>query len=156
MDSLISYRGKGNILITGDLNARVGLGSNDQDFSIPVIDHLGPFGTQGTTRERSSCDVTQNRYGKKLTQICKGFNLKIANGRVPGDRLGNFTCFANRGASVVDLVISDQSFLGHINRLTILPPDLGSVHSPLSLELYCSFADKNNIANKVTIPPHLN
>ena len=50
------------------------------------------------------CDRTVNQYGRKLNTIIKDLNLFVANGRVPGDMLGNFTCFTARGRSVVDLV----------------------------------------------------
>ena len=78
--------------------------------------------------------------------------MKVANGRIPGDRLGNFTCYTNRGASVVDYIISDQSFFNRLKRLKILDPTFGSVHSTLSLVTDCSFS-RTATPKKAPLPP---
>ena len=69
--------------------------------------------------------------------LCNGFNLKIANGRTPGDRLGNMTCYNNKGASVVDYVIADQHLMKDITKLIVYPPAFTSKHCPTSFELKC-------------------
>ena len=48
----------------------------------------------------------------KLFNLCKGFEMQIANGRFTGDFWGNFTNHnKNKGAPTVDLVIiSDNLF----------------------------------------------
>ena len=133
LDSCSKYSCLGNIVITGDLNSRVGNELADIPPDISVIDDLMPdeFTThQTSTPKRSSCDNVSNNFGKKLVDLCHGFNLCIANGRTPGDRLGNYTCFNNRGASVVDYVIPDRGFFSSISRLQILPPDFMSKHAP--------------------------
>ena len=86
---------------------------------------------------RLSCDPVQNQYGKKLLSLCTEFNMYIANGRTPGDRLGSFTCYTPNGTSVVDLVIGDTNSIKMIRKLKILPPNLSSVHCPLSFEVRC-------------------
>ena len=50
------------VLIMGDLNARIGLG-NTQQVDIPVLDNILPQGQPQLTN-RSSCDLKVNKYGK--------------------------------------------------------------------------------------------
>ena len=78
--------------------------------------------------------------------MCKQFNLRIANGRIPGDRLGSFTCYTNKGASVVDYFISDQNFSKKLKRMRVLDPDFSSIHAPLSFQ-------KNVPQKKAPLPP---
>ena len=155
-DSLIKYSNQGNILIAGDLNARLGGNLGDPSYDIQCIEHLVPANdhVNDILDQRSSCDNTTNCYGKKVEKLCQGFNLTIANGRAPGDRLGNFTCYANKGASVVDYIITDQRFYKSIKKLQIRDPEFGSVHTPLSLTLNFKFG-KNTVSKKTPIksPP---
>ena len=47
--------------------------------------------------------------------ICDiGNNLRILNGKLLGDSLGNFTCFNVHGQSVVDYVIASEEVLSHV------------------------------------------
>ena len=81
---------------------------------------------------RSSCDATVNPNGKKLLGICKNLRLSCANGRTPGDMLGNFTCFTSRGCSAVDLVLANQDLVECITRLKVLPPRSPQFTPPFS------------------------
>ena len=151
-NSLLKYSNLGNIMVAGDLNARQGKDLLDQETEIQCIDHLLPQDKSAAPSSRSSCDHITNSYGRKLHSLCKSFNLIVANGRAPGDRLGNFTCHANRGASVVDYIVSDQPIFKRIAKLSILPPEYGSVHSPLSLSLKCNMGINPSI-KKAPLPP---
>ena len=133
------YKSKGNVLLAGDFNARVGCESMDDDPDIPFLADLLPKpAPKIQVTERTSCDQVVNQNGRKLMHLCKSSDLKIANGRCPGDMLGNFTCFANKGASVVDYIITDCHLLREITSLKLLPPDLMSVHSPITMSLTCN------------------
>ena len=123
------------MLVTGDLNSRIGSGKLEE--FIPAIDTLLPD-QRFPNSSRSSCDSTVNEYGKKLNRICNSFNLKVANGQIPGDFLGNYTSFNYKGCSVVDLVITDYDFFNYLDRLTVLPPDFNSSHAPISLNIQCN------------------
>jgi len=151
-NSLLKYSSLGNVMLAGDLNARQGKDLLDEQSEIPCIDHLLPQDTSPAAVSRSSCDHTTNLYGKKLNSLCKSFNLTVANGRAPGDRLGNFTCHTSRGASVVDYIVSDQPIFRRIAKLSILPPEYGSVHSPLSLILKCEIG-RDVGPKKAPLPP---
>ena len=59
--------------------------------------------------DRSSCDDKTYTSGRKLLNICYNHNLNIVNGQIPGDRLGDFTCFNNLGASVADYLLVDSN-----------------------------------------------
>ena len=59
--------------------------------------------------DRSSCDDKTNTLVWKLLKICHNHNLNIANGQIPGNRLGNFTCFNNIGANVVDYLLAGSN-----------------------------------------------
>jgi len=106
-------------------------------INIPGDNVLNDLGGNKVAENRLSCDVTFNNYGRKLNSLCKEHNLVIANGRIPGDRIGNFTCHTNRGDSVVDYFLSDYDFFGRLKKLVIHDPLFGSVHSPMSLTVDC-------------------
>ena len=147
-NSLANYTQKGNVIIAGDLNSRTG-NYGSHEIEIPGYE---PFGdNKATIENRLSCDFKVNNYGKKLNMMCKEFDLVIANGRTPGDRIGNFTCHTSRGDSVVDYFISDNEFFNRLKQLVIHEPTFGSVHSPMSLTIDCSF--ENTLTKRPPIPP---
>ena len=136
INGLLKHWTKGKIIVAGDLNSRVGVDlpcANDS----PHIDSLLPPKPNADIKPRSSCDQVVNAYGRKLNEVCQSFNLSIANGRIPGDRLGNFTCYNSRGCSTVDYIICDNSLISNITQMKILPPDFHSIHSPISVVLDC-------------------
>ena len=93
-------------------------------------------------------DEKINNYGKKLNSLCNSQNLVIANGRVIGDRVGNFTCQNSHGSSVVDYFITDRDFYNRLKLLVVHEPAFGSIHSPLSLTIECSVKKE-----KIKSPP---
>ena len=150
-DGLLKYKDEGNIILTGDFNARVGVDLSEP-FETPLVDEICPPEAVHTTKQRLSCDNKVNSYGKKLLQLCKAFNLQIANGSVPGDKLGSFTCYANRGASVVDYVICDQNLI-NISKMKILPPEFGSVHTPIYFKLDYKVCIEKSDESLLPLPP---
>ena len=67
--------------------------------------------------------------------ICHNHNLNIANGQIPGDRLGNFTCFNNLGASVVDYLLADSNIWEKILEFKLLDPTFDSKHASIMTTL---------------------
>ena len=61
----------GNVLLVGDFNSRLGPQNNCTNIEIPHMDHILPPVSKITPsiQIRSSCDPTQNQYGKKKTQL---------------------------------------------------------------------------------------
>ena len=96
-DSLVRYSQKGNVIIAGDLNSRTGNNHASDLIKIPGVNEFD-LGDKTLVEDRISCDNTINNYGNKLNSICRVHDLVIANGRVPGDRVGNFTCQTNRSS----------------------------------------------------------
>ena len=151
-----SFLQKGNVIIAGDLNARIGRESMDVDIEIPHLTDLLPQGnTSPRLQERSACDLITNQHGRKLIKICNDLNLFVANGRTPGDLLGNLTCFTNNGSSTVDLVIADQQMIHKIRYLKVLPPEYTSVHTPITFKVRCDLVMSPDSSSSIPLPPKL-
>ena len=93
----------------------------------------------GFSNERHNSYVLQiNNYGKRLLEMCKSFNLFIANGRVGQDKsLGKKTC---KGSSVVDYAILSPLLFTAVNDSEVLPfePLVSDAHSGIYLSLLCT------------------
>ena len=79
--SIMNYTSKGNILLTGDFNARTGINKGEINIGDKHLDELCPAEENISIHTcRNNCDDKVNRYGKKLLEICSIFQLNIANG----------------------------------------------------------------------------
>ena len=146
--SIIDYSSKGNILITGDLNARTGVKKYELHMEDKQIDPLCPVEHNwNIINNRNNCDIKVNKFGKKLIEICNSFNLIIANGNVAGNRLGNFTCFNSGGASVVDYFIGDSSVISNMSEMLVHPPTFNSKHTPITTKINISTFIKSENEN---------
>ena len=97
-------------LLIGDINARTG---ETSDFAHSDNLNINYSPTRCVIEsKRKNCDKLTNNKGLKLIDICKCYDMQIANGRFIGDCWGNFTHHnKNKGESTVDLaVISDNLF----------------------------------------------
>ena len=63
-------------------------------------------------QDRCSCDGLINNP-----------NLRVANGKTPEDILGNYTCFNNVGASVVDYLLAESPLFKNFWNFTVLEPE---------------------------------
>ena len=109
-DIIEKYGKQGDIIITGDFNARTGC---DQDYipgdctsHIPV--DRTSYRVDDAVKDRYSCDLTIDTRGKELLELCISNQLRILNGRTCGDSSGKFTCFNYAGNSVVDYFIASE------------------------------------------------
>ena len=149
-NSILKYKDKGNIVIMGDLNARTGI----EDHILCLDNHISqllPDTNAIQDGNRCSCDDKKNSYGRILLKLCNNHNLKIANGQTPGDGVGNYTCFNQGGASVVDYLLAENSIHQKVENLKILPPEFDSKHAPIT----ATFRIKtiNNSIGKLLNPP---
>ena len=140
-EMLIKYKDKGDILIMGDLNARTGNEDGLQEKLRKQLNHLLPDIEEITleTGNRCSCDAKVNTSGRKSLTICSSHSLELANGQTPGDRFGNFTCFNNMRASVVDYLVLSRPLLKNIVNFKVLPPNFHSKHTPITATFKSSF-----------------
>ena len=92
------------------------------------------------SRIRYSRDSKLDSRGKELLDFCIGNNLRILNGRILGDSLGNFTCFNVHGQSVVDYVIASEEVLSHVLTFKVSSFNhfLSDTHCKLSFKLLAS------------------
>ena len=92
-------------LICGDLNARTGEENNPQDDTDDQAFSYENYVTDDDDIEledRKSHDTVVNRFGRMLLELCYVFQLYILNGRVYGDKNGEFTFCSQQGCSVND------------------------------------------------------
>ena len=129
---------KGDIMLTGDFNARTGTQRDYVYHDSSVAEHYIPLPPDYQTdkeKMRASQDVVINNYGRELLDLCISSRLRIVNGRHDQDSLGGFTCFTPRGNSVVDYSIVSPELMPSIARFNIDALSPLSDHCPLSLDL---------------------
>ena len=124
----------------GNLNARTGNTGNIQNSKpyehlegiLSNIDEASDF------RMRCSNDLKTNTSDNTLIKLCNNHNFRIANGQIPGDRIGNFTCFNNDDTSVVDYVLAKSPIYKNMTQFKVLPPVFDSKHTPITTTLKAS------------------
>ena len=150
-----SFLRRGNVIVAGDLNARIGRENNSESVDLPCLEDILPHATiTSVVPERSACDLVINPHGRKLLRMCSDLNLHVANGRTPGDLLGNFSCYTNMGSSTVDLVIADSQMINKIKQLKVLNPEYTSVHAPISFKIDCDL-EVSKRASSIPLPPKI-
>jgi len=111
---IYSFKLQGNIVLMGDLNARVGetpdFIDSDCDKHLPVNNYI----LDNSIPQRNSQDKTVDERGKHLIEICITAQLRILNGRKIGDSMGYLTSHQYNGSSVVDYAICSEALLTDI------------------------------------------
>ena len=134
-DSILEIRENcEKIILVGDLNSKT---KQADDFLVlNEHDHFdqldGIFDNQMCLKKRVSKDMHEiDSFGVKLLNLCKIYNIQIANGRLGKDLgVGNFTTIHN---SVIDYVIASPELFSSLNDFEILDfnPMLSDVHAPI-------------------------
>ena len=106
-ENITNYRNLGKVILCGDFNSRVGIlpdfiSEKEQNPEFGIHNESTP-----NTIPRISKDKNINYSTRKLIETCVSHNLRIANGRINGDSLGQMTRYNYKGASVVDYFILD-------------------------------------------------
>ena len=90
----LKFQDKGEILICGDFNARIGSLNDMSDVTQ----------TRLYLPQRQIIDYTTNSHGKQLIDFLRDCNMVTLNGRFSSDK-DNFTVISSVGKSVVDYAI---------------------------------------------------
>ena len=105
------------------------------------------------TIPRNNCDKKSNSYGSKLIELCKTVPLKILNGRLLGDLLGNYTCFTPHGCNAVDIGAVSPSLFKDIRYFLVDSPHLHlSDHTPIELGLTVHMRPVPSASNESNVP----
>ncbi|NQY54591.1 MAG: RNA-directed DNA polymerase, partial [Campylobacteraceae bacterium] len=135
---VMKYTKLGSIMITGDLNARIGLRADtlEDDSSNGLMDSINSQHVIDVPR-RSSMDHICNVWGKNLLDLCFAHNLCMLNGRTLGDLEGRYTYYNPFGNSTIDVTLVDKDLLSSV--LTFEVHDLTEFtsHCKISTVISC-------------------
>ena len=133
------YELRGNVMLTGDWNARIG---NKKDYV--SCDKNTIFSDEeihfpDTPLQRASLDTKHNNFGYKLLDLCKANGLRIANGRLHDDfNKGSYTFSHVLGASVIDYLLLRQCDFNLLSSFGITPFNVFSDHAPIYFSITCN------------------
>ena len=121
-------------LLIGDINARTG-----EMSEFTCSDNLNFNYSPARSvieSKRKNCDKVTNNKGLKLIDICKCYDMQIANGRFIGDHWGNFTHHnKNKGESTVDLAVISDNLFSLTDDFKVLPQTVYSDHCKIVLTI---------------------
>lgn len=146
LTSILSDLPDSSFFVAGDLNAR----TKDLEDYIPCDDidliFNGETAYPGDTfcLPRNNKDSVLNRFGSSLIELCCMHNLHMFNGRLFGDKGGNFTCTANDGHSVVDYCLGSTSLFSYVMDFYVGTDDF-SDHFPLCCKLTFDNCSAQNV-----------
>ena len=154
-DDIITIKAKYQVVLLGDFNSRVGL-KNDVEYELDYeelcIDEKQMFlyFEEHNLMNRVNMDAYVNNNGKRLIELCKMSDLKIANGRIGRDKIfGNFTCHTSNGQSTIDYAIVSMELFPNIIDfyVDVLDKCLSDVHCPICLEMSFKTSTSNRNDN---------
>ena len=121
---LVKYNSKGQIIIIGDPNAR--LGSSQENFSniSDNPDDLSYVDDIDSLPVRCLIDTKSNQSGRKLIKLLNECSLISLNGRKIGDTSGKLTCHQYNGSSTVDLSIVSGDLYEKVQFFKVQVPSL--------------------------------
>ena len=136
-DLYVNLSCDGNVFICGDLNGRTGEVSDMPvdylfnnfffDDNDTVFENLPDYDSQLPTRH--SEDKTCNTQGRSLLGLFKESDLRIVNGRHPGDPTGKFTFYRGEARSVIDYLISQSRNFDNILTFSVSNKGCGTVYT---------------------------
>lgn len=151
----IKYKGKGDVILTGDFNARTSTESDyihNDDSSSSYISLPDSY-TQDLPLHRNNSDNVCNGYGTSLLNMCCNHGIRILNGRMVGDLFGSHTFYSTQGVSCVDYTVVDVSLLPRVRYFSIADPDhLLSDHCLQRFGLKCIFSELTTTGSNTLKP----
>ena len=152
---------QGEIMVTGDFNARTGILSDFNEIDSVKYVPLPPHYKPDLELVRSNLDHFVNHYGKELLNMCISCNLRIVNGRIGKDKnIGSFTCYTTQGCSVVDYFAVSENLLQFIMGMEVCDLLEHSDHCPIFLNIVIRKWKHNSVKcdkyhpNTVSDPSH--
>jgi hypothetical protein len=136
----------GSILLTRDFNARTSAADDYVDCHY-FADHMPDMLPVGNDfpeilpKRHNSDKGGLKGWHNEFLDLCRSSGLFILNGRIAGNELGECTCFANGGSSLVDYMVASPALFDRATSLVIhkCPLCCGKGgdfdHRPLSLTL---------------------
>ena len=126
-----------DIILGGDLNARVG----DWSYQEDVEEGREEEEDEGKTYRRKTQDLVINNYGKRLIEICTMFGLTPLGGLKEKSFDSKFTFIGHRGSSHIDHFVVSTSLLDKISSFKIVDR-IESSHLPITLTLNCNSGEE--------------
>lgn len=115
-----------NVLIVGDLNARIG---EYQNSSANIL-----RARVALAESRCSRDKVYNRNGRSLTDFFEVFGLFVLNGSSNSDACGEFTFVSGQGQSVIDFAAISGDWLNIIDDFEVALVNY-SAHFPIVIKI---------------------
>ena len=109
---------------------------DDSDlFSAYANDHI-PYDIDIPLNRNNMDSKEPNGRGKDFLNFLRASRMRILNGRIFGDTLGNFTCYSHSGKpSVIDYMASSVGLLPSIKSFTVNELTEFSIHCSLSVSI---------------------
>ena len=102
---------------------------DDLDF-VFGLDTSYPFDSFDLPRK--SKDNIYNNFGLSLVELCCTYGIHVLNGRLFNDIQGEYTCFVNNGASVVDYMMASTNLFPYFSDFGV-SDNLFSIHCTVRL-----------------------
>ena len=115
-EKLLTFSESDLVLKRGDFNSRTGTLSDfviEDERDLPFLPENYELNTHLTRRNNE--DISINRYGEQLIDLCIASKLRILNGRTRGDFQGHFTYVGYNGCSSVDLILASENILTQLS-----------------------------------------
>ena len=136
-EDINDLRELGEVILCGDLNARIGNRTGMVQFDSAQYVPMPEDYTPDEVTPRFSQDTICNNHGTHFLNLVKNNQLTILNGRTLGDMTGNYTSIQKQGCSVVDYFATSQAINRDVSFMKVLDFTPYSDHKPLSMELRC-------------------
>lgn len=143
-DDIWEFSRDGDIILLGDFNARTG--NTQAVFYDTSEEMLRELDVEDLGLDRHSQDREHTEYGRYLMEMVTTHGIAILNGLQRFPRSAGFTCFPHRhGASTVDYVMAQPSFIPCIQDFTVGPKPVGVAVDHALLSFSVSFHEGGHI-----------
>ena len=129
------YAQEGNVMLMGDMNARIGHAQMQVVDLLAQIDITNEWNEKDVTEsmwERCSKDLVTNPQGIALLSLLTSMQLVVLNGTQCFENSGDNTCYtANKGMSTIDYALIDYRAAHIVQKFKIGDRSPNSDHTPI-------------------------